>query len=117
MMQGGMGHPGKPDSPNPPAYVFGTTPAIATEALTRLALQDRAFTRAYGIFPRDLVLPAPPGRDSRSRLWNRRLAPRGGSSLAKARIAARGGHRQRACDGGLRSRSGARSSSGTPRLF
>ncbi len=62
MMQGGMGHPGKPDSPNPPAYVFGTTPAIATEALTRLALQDRAFTRAYGIFPRDLVLPTPPGR-------------------------------------------------------
>jgi SAM-dependent methyltransferase len=53
-------HPGTSQASHP--YVFGTSPDRATEELTRLALQDRAITRAYGIVPSALVLPAPTSR-------------------------------------------------------
>jgi SAM-dependent methyltransferase len=60
--QGGMDNPAKQGVQGHHPYVFGNTPEIATEELTRLALQDRVFTRAYGIFPRDLALPTPVSR-------------------------------------------------------
>jgi SAM-dependent methyltransferase len=60
--QGGTDNPAKQGVQGHHPYVFGNTPEIATEELTRLAFQDRAFTRAYGIFPRDLDLPTPVSR-------------------------------------------------------